>query len=84
MFSDAESAPAAETPTEEKDEDAGQTAIVPQSLCPGMKVGDEMKVRIERVLENDYEISYPEQKPEQAEAPAAVGGGGGSESELYE
>ena len=73
MYADAEpSTPVAapEEPGEEKTE--GETAIIPQSLCPGMKQGDEMKVRIERVLENDYEISYPDKggKEEPVSAPA--------------
>lgn len=43
---------------DDESKDQGQTAIVPSELCPGMKVGDTMTVKIVSVDEDSYEISY--------------------------
>lgn len=62
--------------------DTGTTAVVPSELCPGMKVGDEMVVKILSVDDDSYEIAYapekgkPKAKEEEAgeaEAPPAEG-----------
>lgn len=85
--------PKGETPGEEKS--SGKTYLINKEVCPGMKPGEEMVVKIERVLDNEYEVSYaPEpEKEEAAEEPGsegppiqpppgagpAGGGGGGGE-----
>lgn len=62
-----------------KPHDTGVTAVVPSELCPGMKVGDEMVVKIIGVDDDSYEISYApkEGKPKAEEgevsAPAPEG-----------
>lgn len=43
---------------EDQPHDTGTTAVVPAELCPGMKVGDEMVVKIIGVDDDSYEISY--------------------------
>lgn len=35
-----------------------QTATIPKSLCPGMKAGEEVVLRIDKVLEDEYLVSY--------------------------
>lgn len=36
-----------------------QTALLPKSLCPGMKVGDTVTLKIEESHDDDYAVSYP-------------------------
>jgi hypothetical protein len=68
---------------DDKQEGEGQTALVPMALCPSMKPGDEMVVKIDKVLDDQYQISYsPEPKKEEAgegemppEKPMMSGGG---------
>lgn len=57
---------------EEKTE--SQTALLPSSICPGMKVGDVIELRIVRTHDKEYEVSY---EPEESE-------GGKSEEEISE
>src|SRR5262245_6620319 len=79
-FADAE-APQSTRDTEEKSDEMGQTTLVPKSICPGMefKPGEEMVLRVKRVLEDSYEMEYapkeskePESEPESA-APKGEG-----------
>jgi len=42
--------------------DTGVTAVVPSELCPGMKVGDEMVVKIVGVDDDSYQIAYVPKK----------------------
>jgi hypothetical protein len=42
-----------DTDTEESE---SQTALLPQSLCPGMEPGDVIKVRVVEVTETDYMV----------------------------
>lgn len=51
---DANSAPAADS----KEDEGGETALVPKSLCPGMRPGDELVLKIDKVLEDQYQVSY--------------------------
>lgn len=54
---------------EEGQEDQGQqTALIPKSLCPDMKVGDEMVVKIVGGHENDWEVEYAPEKHGEDEA----------------
>jgi hypothetical protein len=58
----------AEPKMEEGEQKGGeQTAVVPKSLCPGMKPGDEMVVKIDRVEEDSYIVSYAPEKGESEE-----------------
>jgi hypothetical protein len=51
---------------EEKSE--GKTALINSDICPDMKPGDEMVVKIERVMDGQYEVSYaPEPEHEDME-----------------
>ncbi len=61
-------APDKQPPSEhDEDKEHTDTALVPKSLCPGMKPGDEFMIRIERELEDQYEISYPKQEAKEGE-----------------
>lgn len=42
----------------DKDEMEGQTALIPKSLCPGMEVGDEVKLKVVGVHEDELEVAY--------------------------
>jgi hypothetical protein len=45
------------------DDQGKQTAVLPAEMCPGMKAGDEIKLRIVSADEDSYEVSYePEDK----------------------
>ena len=39
-----------------------QTATIPKSLCPGMKAGEEVVLHIDKVLEDEYLVSYAREK----------------------
>ena len=54
--------------------DSGKTALINSDICPDMKPGDEMVLRIERVMDGQYECSY---SPE----PSHKGEGGDGEGE---
>ncbi len=60
--------------------------MVPSELCPGMKVGDEMVVKITGVDDDSYEIAYApkEGKGEQEEAPAPAPAPEGSMGSMLE
>jgi hypothetical protein len=45
---------------DDMEESESQTALLPQSLCPGMEPGDVIKVRIVEVTEQDYMVEYVE------------------------
>lgn len=65
--------------------DTGVTAVVPSELCPGMKVGDEMVVKIIGVDDDSYEISYaPEKGKPEAEETAAAPAPEGSMASMME
>ena len=49
-----------ETPEE------GKTALLNSEICPGMKVGDELVLKVTGVHEGEYEVAYaPEPKEEE-------------------
>lgn len=70
----------------EQPHDTGTTAVVPSELCPGMKVGDEMVVKIVGVDDDSYQIAYApkEGKGEQEESPAPAPAPEGSMSSMLE
>lgn len=81
MYSDA--APESKTsPEPQGDDDKGQgeTALIPKSLCPDMKPGDEVVLKITRGLEDDWEVVYApkEGKSEKSPEPVAAPPGGDS------
>ena len=45
-------------PPEERDPGDTKTALIPESLCPGMSVGDEVTLKIVAVHEGEYEVVY--------------------------
>lgn len=71
--------PSADEAGGEQPHDTGTTAVVPSELCPGMKVGDEMVVKIVGVDDDSYQIAYAPKEGEgqkeemPAEAPAPEG-----------
>jgi hypothetical protein len=70
----------------EQPHDTGTTAVVPSELCPGMKVGDEMVVKIIGVDDDSYEIAYAPKEggEEEAEAPASAPAPEGSMDSMME
>jgi hypothetical protein len=59
---------------EDSPHDTGVTAVVPSELCPGMKVGDEMVVKILSVDDDSYEVAYaPDKGKPKAEEPESEG-----------
>lgn len=55
----------AEGDTPEKAEekrDSENTALIPESLCPGMDVGEEIVLKIVAVHEDEYEVAYAPKK----------------------
>lgn len=61
---------AQEAPESVEDKDEGeQTALVNQSLCPGMKVGSKFEVEVVSVLDDEYEISYLKKDEKEEEKP---------------
>ena len=80
-------APAPENEGGGQPHDTGTTAVVPSELCPGMKVGDEMVLKIVGVDDDSYEVAYApkEGKPdEQEEAPAQAPAPEGSMASMME
>jgi hypothetical protein len=79
-------APAPEESGDEQPHDTGTTAVVPSELCPGMKVGDEMVVKIVGVDDDSYEVSYASKggKGEAEEAPAPAPAPEGSMQSMME
>lgn len=70
---------------EDTPHDTGTTAVVPSELCPGMKVGDEMVVKIIGVDDNSYEIAYaPKEGKGEEETPAPAPAPEGSMASMME
>lgn len=42
----------------EREDSGAKTAVIPAELCPGMQVGDEIRLRIVSSDEDSYEVSY--------------------------
>ncbi len=77
--SDAGAAPAAG----QEESTGGATALVAKSVCPGMKPGDTIPLKIEQVTDSQYVCSYEGggADDESQEAPqSAPAGGGGDET----
>lgn len=51
--------------------EGGETATIPSSLCPGMKEGDEIVLKIVGVADGQYQVAYAPE--EGAEAPKEEG-----------
>lgn len=68
-YSDSVEAPqTAETPPREQENE--QTTTIPKSMCPGMKIGDVVPLRIVGEMENEYQVSYGKGSPaEETESP---------------
>jgi len=50
--------------------DSGKTFLINSDVCPGMKAGDMLNLRIEKVLDSgEYQVSYiPEKEEETSES----------------
>lgn len=83
-----------DTPTEEPSGEKtteGTTALIDKNICPGMEPGDEMVVKIEKVMDKEYLVSYaPEpgkgesEEGGEAAAPEQSSGNPGGMSSMYE
>jgi len=66
------------------EEGEGQTATIPKSLVPGaIEIGQEIVVKVEKVLENEILVSYAPSKPSEpaGEAESASPSAGSDEAE---
>lgn len=54
----AQSDPAEGTAADQKEDQGAQTALLPKSLCPGMKVGSTIELKIVGSHDSDYEVEY--------------------------
>lgn len=85
MYSDEDGPSNAQMPGKDGGEDmddqqkgeteGGKTALVDSDICPGMKPGDMIQLRIERVMDKQYQVSYEpsedkEKMPDKGGAPA--------------
>jgi hypothetical protein len=70
---DGEGAATATDDSAQSSDDTGQTAVIPTELCPGMKVGDTIALKIVGVDDDSYEVAYKpdEQHEEDMEAAPA-------------
>lgn len=76
MYSDgapAESESSEPKKDDESQESVGQTAVLPRSICPGMKPGEEVVLHIDSVSDDSYVVSYAPEKPSQDEPGAKEG-----------
>lgn len=67
-YSDSPEAPTMEAPAPAEAapaEEGRKTTLIPQSLCPGMSAGDTIELKIDRVMDSEYEVSYQETEPEE-------------------
>lgn len=64
-YYDDASASGAAPPAEVPDK-GGKTALIPKSLCPGMKPGDTIELTIKRALDDQFEVVYDQPGPEPA------------------
>ncbi len=63
-----------------------KTALINSDICPGMKVGDELKLTIERVLDSgEYEVSYndTDSKDESTEGETAASAPPGADAACF-
>lgn len=66
MTAKGDTGPMQESPSDKEEPKETQTALIDSSICPGMEPGDEMVVKIDKVLENQYLVSYaPEPSKEE-------------------
>ena len=56
--------------SEDGEKESRKTFLVNKDICPDMKPGDEMVVTIDRVLEDEYEISYAPKKEGEDDKPS--------------
>jgi len=50
--------------------DSGKTFLINSDVCPGMKAGDMLNLRVEKVLDSgEYQVSYIPEKEEEASEP---------------
>ena len=77
-----------DAPKEKEESDGGNTFLINREVCPDMKPGGMLTLRVNRVLDNELEVSYekegkdPEAKPEN-EMPAMASNPDGMGS-MYE
>lgn len=41
-----------------EDKAPAQSTLIPKSMCPGMKVGQQITLTIDKELEDEYQVSY--------------------------
>lgn len=75
LYGDQSAPEPAGAPAEEKEDKGTKTALIDSDICPGMEPGDEMVVKIEKVMDKQYLVSYaPEpgkEEPKTEEAASA-------------
>ena len=81
--------PAPDAKEKKSDEGDAQTYLVNKEVCPGMKVGDELKGHIVAIHESEYECEYEKGDDTETDAgdedgmasAAGPGAGGGGEAD---
>jgi len=55
---DAQAPATASTATSKEEPGDKKTALIDSAICPGMEPGEEMVVKIEKVMDKEYLVSY--------------------------
>ncbi len=58
-----------------------QTALLPKSICPDMQPGEELVLKIDKVMDKEYVVSY---SPKEKSEPEPDGGAEQPTNDLYE
>lgn len=87
------SSPSRAKPEGEEKQTTNKRGLINSDICPGLEAGDELELRVIKVMENEYEVEYEgdmndydegegeEKSKPAAAAPEAPSGGGGG---MYE
>lgn len=80
--------PSSET-TSKEDATETKTALIDSAICPGMEPGDEMVLKIDKVMDKEYLVSYSPEPAKEEETPAeeaapAPGPSGGAMASMME
>ncbi len=83
-YSDGEDNPTASPEKTSEEATEQQTTLIPKSICPGMKVGEEVVLKIVREHGDEFEVAYaPEpESPEEGETGEGEAASAAPESEM--
>jgi len=69
LYDNAETPESAASPEGETDTGEKKTAVIDSSICPGMEPGKEFTVKVEKVMEDQYLVSYTPTDEKEMEEP---------------